>query len=66
MQPTMIRVDAMLRKEADVKHRAIDAGLVRGAMDGSRNRRNVVVLDACHDTAAGVSWKTRRTPRLPG
>jgi len=45
----LIPVAARINKEGDVKHQAVDVGLVLTEMEGSRNRLNVVILDSCRD-----------------
>lgn len=45
----LIPVDAAPRKEGDVQHQAIDAGLILTEMDSSHNRLNLAFFDACRD-----------------
>ena len=54
----LMPIDSAPRKEGDVKHQAIDAGLVLTELDSSRNRLNLVILDACRDNPFARSFRS--------
>lgn len=54
----LIPIDASPRKESAVKHQAVDAGLVLTEMEDSRNRLNLVILDACRDNPFARSFRS--------
>ena len=38
-----------MRSETDVRYKAVNAGLILGKMEESRNRTNIFILDACRN-----------------
>ncbi len=54
----LIPVEAFPRKEGDIKHQAVDAGLVLTELDGARSRLNLAILDACRDNPFARSFRS--------
>ena len=45
----LIPIGAPIQSETDVRFKTLNAGLVLGKMEESRNRTNIVILDACRN-----------------
>ena len=45
----LIPVDAKIRSAADLRYKALSAGLILSYMTEARNRLNMIILDACRD-----------------
>jgi hypothetical protein len=45
----LIPVGGSIESESDVRYKAVNAGLVLGKMEESRNRTNIFILDACRN-----------------
>ncbi len=45
----LIPVGSPIESETDVRYRAVNAGLILGKMEESRNRTNIFILDACRN-----------------
>src|SRR5208283_4853609 len=45
----LMPVGGSIETETDVRYRAVNAGLILGKMEESRNRANIVILDACRN-----------------
>ena len=54
----LIPVGAKIKKESDVKYRAIDAARILDEMDNAGNGMNIVILDACRDNPFGRSFRS--------
>ena len=54
----LIPVDARLRREEDVRYKALALGLVLGALKDARNQLNMVLLDACQNNPFTRSWRS--------
>lgn len=54
----LIPVGAKIKKEADVKYRAVDAARILDEMENAGNGMNIVILDACRDNPFGRSFRS--------
>lgn len=54
----LIPVGAKIKKESDVKYRAIDTGRILDEMDNAGNGMNIVILDACRDNPFSRSFRS--------
>ena len=54
----LIPVGARLKKESDLKYRAIDAGRILDEMQNANNGTNIVILDACRDNPFSRSFRS--------
>lgn len=61
----MVPVDARLEVERHVELEGVDVGRVLVEMESSRNRLNIVILDACRDNPFARSFRSRRQGLAP-
>ncbi|MDZ4164049.1 MAG: caspase domain-containing protein [Smithellaceae bacterium] len=54
----LIPVDTIIKKESDVKYRAVDAGRILDEMNNAGNAINIVILDACRDNPLSRSFRS--------
>jgi hypothetical protein len=54
----LIPVGARIKKESDVKYRAVDTGRILDELDNAGNGLNIVILDACRDNPFGRSFRS--------
>jgi len=54
----LIPIGAKIKKESDVKYRAIDAARILDEMENAGNGMNIVILDACRDNPFGRSFRS--------
>ncbi|HLZ18018.1 MAG TPA: caspase domain-containing protein, partial [Smithellaceae bacterium] len=54
----LIPVGAKIKKESDIKYRAVDAARILDEMDNAGNGMNIVILDACRDNPFGRSFRS--------
>jgi len=54
----LIPVGARIKKESDMKYRALDAGRVLDEMANAGNGLNIVILDACRDNPFSRSFRS--------
>jgi uncharacterized caspase-like protein len=54
----LIPVGAKLKKESDVRYKAVDAGRILDEMSNANNGMNIVLLDACRDNPFGKSFRS--------
>lgn len=54
----LIPVGARIKKESDIKYRAIDAGRILDEMQNANNGMNIVILDACRDNPFSRSFRS--------
>src|SRR5512145_943320 len=54
----LIPVGARIKKESDLKYRAVDAGRILDEMSNANNGMNIVILDACRDNPFGRSFRS--------
>jgi len=54
----LIPIGAKIRKESDIKYRAVNAGKILDEMDYAGNSMNIVILDACRDNPFGRSFRS--------
>jgi uncharacterized caspase-like protein len=54
----LIPVGAKIKKESDIKYRAVDAGRILDEMQNAGNGMNIVILDACRDNPFSRSFRS--------
>ncbi len=54
----LIPVGTKIKKESDMKYRAVDTGRILDEMDNAGNGMNIVILDACRDNPFGRSFRS--------
>lgn len=54
----LIPVGAKIKKESDIKYRAIDAGRILDEMGNAGNDMNIFILDACRDNPFNRSFRS--------
>ncbi len=54
----LIPVGAKIKKESDIKYRAVNAGRILDEMDNAANGMNIVILDACRDNPFSRSFRS--------
>lgn len=54
----LIPVGARIKKESDVKYRAVNAGRILDEMAYAANNMNIVILDACRDNPFSRSFRS--------
>ncbi|HOW57868.1 MAG TPA: caspase family protein, partial [Smithellaceae bacterium] len=54
----LIPVGARIKKESDMKYRALDAGRILDEMANAGNGLNIVILDACRDNPFSRSFRS--------
>lgn len=54
----LIPVGAKIKKESDLKYRAMDAGRILDEMGNANNSMNIVILDACRDNPFSRSFRS--------
>jgi len=54
----LIPIGAKIKKESDLKYRAVDAGRILDEMSNANNGMNIVILDACRDNPFGRSFRS--------
>ena len=54
----LIPIGARIKKESDLKYRAVDAGRILDEMSNANNGMNIVILDACRDNPFGRSFRS--------
>ncbi len=54
----LIPIGARIKKESDLKYRAIDAGRILDEMQNANNGTNIVILDACRDNPFSRSFRS--------
>ncbi len=53
----LLPIDAIIRREKDLKYKAIDTGTVLDEMDNADNNLNIVILDACRNNPIARSFR---------
>jgi len=53
----LIPVGAKIKKESDLRYRAVDAGRILDEMQNAENGINIVILDACRDNPFARSFR---------
>lgn len=53
----LIPVDALIKRQSDVRYKAINIGQVLGAMGEAKDNLNIVILDACRDNPLPRSFR---------
>jgi uncharacterized caspase-like protein len=54
----LIPIGARIRKESDVKYRAMDVGKVLDELANANNSLNIIILDACRDNPFASSFRS--------
>lgn len=54
----LIPVGARIKKESDLRYRAVDAGRILDEMQNANNGMNIVILDACRDNPFSRSFRS--------
>lgn len=54
----LIPVGAKIKKESDIKYRAVNANRILDEMDNAANGMNIVILDACRDNPFNRSFRS--------
>ncbi|MBP7341892.1 MAG: caspase domain-containing protein [Smithellaceae bacterium] len=54
----LIPVGAKIKKESDLRYRAVDAGRILDEMQNAENGMNIVILDACRDNPFNRSFRS--------
>jgi len=57
----LLPVDANIEGEAEVRYKAVNAGLVLAKMDMANNGMNIVILDACRNNPFARSFRSSNT-----
>jgi hypothetical protein len=55
----LIPVDAEIEKEADITVYGVELDAVLAQIEGSRNRINILILDACRNNFSTRSWRSQ-------
>lgn len=64
----LIPVDAVIKRQSDVRYKAVNVGQVLGAMGEATDNLNIVILDACRDNPLPRSFRggSRGLARVEG
>ncbi len=54
----LIPIGTRIKKESDLKYRAVDAGRILDEMSNANNGMNIVILDACRDNPFSRSFRS--------
>ena len=54
----LIPVDAVIKRQSDVRYKAVNIGQVLGAMGDAKDNLNIVILDACRDNPLPRSFRS--------
>ena len=54
----LVPIDAKIKSEGEVRHKAVDVGLILAKMGQAKSDVNIVIMDACRDNPFGRSFRS--------